>query len=107
MKTVSPRPSALNAVMMEAKRAIRPLIWFSAGIKVLMLTGAIYMLQVYHRVLGSHSLETLVALSLMAATALVTMAGLEVVRAYLLAKVGSWMNARLAPVLLTASVEYA
>ncbi len=33
------------------------------------------------------------------------MAGLEVVRARLLATVGSWMNARLAPVLLTASVE--
>ena len=41
--------------MKEAKRAIRPLIWFSAGINVLMLTGSIYMLQVYHRVLGSHS----------------------------------------------------
>ncbi len=93
--------------MKEARRAIRPLIWFSAGINVLMLTGALYMLQVYHRVLSSHSLETLVMLSLMAAGALAAMAGLEVVRGRLLAKVGSWMNARLAPVLLTASVEYA
>lgn len=93
--------------MKEAKRAIKPLIWFSAGINVLMLTGALYMLQVYHRVLGSHSLETLVVLSLMAAGALMTMAALEVVRGRLLATVGTWMNARLAPVLLTASVEYA
>lgn len=103
----SPRPSALQAVMKEARRAVRPLIWFSAGINILMLTGAFYMLQVYHRVLGSHSLETLVMLSLMAAAALAAMAGLEVVRARLLAKVGTWLNARLAPVLLTASVEYA
>ncbi|WP_292136194.1 type I secretion system permease/ATPase [Mesorhizobium sp.] len=93
--------------MKEARRAIRPLIWFSAGINVLMLTGALYMLQVYHRVLGSHSTETLVALTLMAATALATMAALEVVRQRLLAKVGTWMNSRLAPVLLTASVEHA
>jgi ATP-binding cassette subfamily C protein len=93
--------------MKEARRAIRPLIWFSAGINVLMLTGAIYMLQVYHRVLGSHSTETLLMLSLMAAGALATMAGLEVVRGRLLATVGTWMNARLAPVLLTATVEYA
>jgi len=101
------QPPALQVVMKEAKRAIRPLIWFSGGINVLMLTGALYMLQVYHRVLSSHSLETLVMLSLMAAGALAAMAGLEVVRGRLLATVGSWMNARLAPVLLTASVEYA
>ena len=101
------QPPALQVVMKEARRAVKPLIWFSAGINVLMLTGALYMLQVYHRVLSSHSLETLVMLSLMAAGALVAMAGLEVVRARLLATVGSWMNARLAPVLLTAAVEHA
>ncbi len=106
MKTNQPSP-ALQVVMKEARRAIRPLIWFSGGINVLMLTGALYMLQVYHRVLSSHSLETLAMLSLMAAGALAAMAGLEVVRGRLLATVGSWMNARLAPVLLTASVEYA
>src|SRR3954464_975812 len=100
-----PQASALQAVMKEARRAIRPLIVFSAGINLLMLTGSFYMLQVYHRVLSSHSVETLVMLSLMAAVALLTMAGLEVVRARLLSTVGSWMNARLAPVLLTASVE--
>ncbi|MBB4254138.1 type I secretion system permease/ATPase [Rhizobium sp. BK008] len=106
MKT-NQQPPALQVVMKEARRAIRPLVWFSAGINMLMLTGALYMLQVYHRVLSSHSLETLLMLSLMAAAALATMAGLEVVRGRLLATVGSWMNARLAPVLLTASVEYA
>ena len=46
-------------------------------------------------------------LTLMAVGALVTMAALEVVRARLLSTVGAWMNARLAPVLLTASVEQA
>lgn len=106
MKTKQ-QPPALQVVMKEARRAIRPLVWFSGGINVLMLTGALYMLQVYHRVLSSHSLETLLMLSLMAAAALAAMAGLEVVRGRLLAKVGAWMNARLAPVLLTASVEYA
>ncbi|MBK5566967.1 type I secretion system permease/ATPase [Ensifer sp. SSB1] len=106
MKTSQQRP-ALQVVMREASRAIRPLVCFSAGINVLMLTGAIYMLQVYHRVLSSHSLETLGMLSLMAAGALATMAALEIVRGRLLATVGSWMNARLAPVLLTAAVEYA
>lgn len=91
--------------MKTAKLTIRPLIAFSAGINILMLTGSFYMLQVYHRVLSSHSMETLVMLSLMAAAALATMAGLEVVRARLLSTLGTWMNARLAPMLLTASVE--
>ncbi|PDQ18437.1 type I secretion system permease/ATPase [Mesorhizobium sanjuanii] len=107
MKTSDQQTPALQAVMKEAKRAIRPLIWFSAGINILMLTSALYMLQVYHRVLSSHSVETLVALSLMAGAAIATMAGLEVVRARLLSTVGAWINARLAPVLLTASVEQA
>ncbi len=52
--TTRQQPSALEVVMKEARRAIRPLIWFSAGINVLMLSGALYMLQVYHRVLSSH-----------------------------------------------------
>src|SRR6478672_2141327 len=105
MRTSSHSVPAFQAVMKEAKRAIRPLVGFSAGINILMLTGSFYMLQVYHRVLASHSVETLVMLSLMAAGALLSSAGLEVVRAKLLANVGSWMNARLAPVLLRASVE--
>ncbi|TIS93429.1 MAG: type I secretion system permease/ATPase, partial [Mesorhizobium sp.] len=66
MKTSDQQTPALQAVMKEGKRAIKPLIWFSAGINILMLTSSFYMLQVYHRVLSSHSVETLVALSIMA-----------------------------------------
>ena len=102
-----PDQSALAAVMMEARHAAWPLILFSAGINVLMLTGALYMLQVYNRVLSSHSLETLVVLTLIALTALLALAALEAVRSRLLVVVGTWMNARLSPVLLAASVEQA
>ena len=35
------QPPALQVVMKEARRAVKPLIWFSAGINVLMLTGAL------------------------------------------------------------------
>ena len=38
---------------------------FSVFVNLLMLTGPIYMLQVYDRVLGSRSEETLVALSIL------------------------------------------
>lgn len=50
-----------------ALRRLRPTLLlaglFSAAINLLMLTGPIYMLQVYDRVLGSGSVPTLVALS--------------------------------------------
>ena len=71
-----------------------------------MLTAALYMLQVYDRVLSSRSLETLGALSLMALAALVTLAGAEAVRSRLLIAVGAWINRCLSPVLLGASHAY-
>ncbi|MEI4234888.1 type I secretion system permease/ATPase, partial [Roseovarius sp. D22-M7] len=53
----------------EARRESRALYWFvgvfSVFANLLMLTGPLYMLQVYDRVLGSRSVETLIALSLL------------------------------------------
>ena len=53
------------------RKRSRSLYWtvglFSAFANLLMLTGPLYMLQVYDRVLGSGSQETLVALSLLVA----------------------------------------
>lgn len=50
-----------------ARRASRSYYWFvglfSVFVNLLMLTGPLYMLQVYDRVLGSRSVETLVALT--------------------------------------------
>ena len=55
-----------NPLYSETLRALRPGLWVVAGISailsLLMLTGSIYMLQVYDRVLGSGSVPTLVAL---------------------------------------------
>jgi PrtD family type I secretion system ABC transporter len=99
--------SALQAVKTEARRAAWPLLLFSAGINILMLTAALYMLQVYNRVLSSQSLETLATLTLIALVALVALAGLEAARSRLLITVGVWTNARLSPLLLAASVEQA
>ena len=52
----------------QIRRESRTIYWFvgifSFFVNMLMLTGPIYMLQVYDRVLGSRSEATLVALSL-------------------------------------------
>ena len=59
--------------------------FFSFAINALLLVPAIYMLQVFDRVLSSRSEETLVMLSVAALLALAIMAALDVVRARLLA----------------------
>ena len=55
--------------LIDARRESRALYWavglFSFFANILMLTGPLYMLQVYDRVLGSRSFETLLALSLL------------------------------------------
>lgn len=62
---------------------------------MLMLTGPMYMLQVYDRVLGSRSEETLVALSLLVAFLYGTMGILDYSRGRIMARVGARFQATL------------
>jgi ATP-binding cassette subfamily C protein len=70
---------------------------FSVVINVLMLTGALYMLQMYDRVMTSRSMATLVALSLLALAAFGTQAVLDAVRARMLVRIGARFDEILAP----------
>ena len=62
-------PSLGRVELRAARSQSRGLYWFvgifSFFANLLMLTGPIYMLQIYDRVLGSRSEETLIALSLL------------------------------------------
>jgi ABC-type protease/lipase transport system fused ATPase/permease subunit len=73
---------------------------FSLAINLLLLAPPIYMLQIFDRVLTSRSNETLVVLTLAVALALLTMAALDVVRAYLLAGLGATLDRLLGPKVL-------
>lgn len=77
---------------------------FSAFINLLMLTAPLYMLQVFDRVLSSQSIDTLVALSIIAASALLALACLEGVRSFGLGKMSNWFDDRLAGLVLRESV---
>ncbi|NEX46590.1 type I secretion system permease/ATPase [Pseudotabrizicola algicola] len=68
---------------------------FSIFVNLLMLTGPIYMLQIYDRVLGSQSEATLIALSALVIFLFVIMGLLDHARARLLALVGARLQARL------------
>lgn len=70
---------------------------FSLAINLLLLVPAIYMLQVFDRVLSSRSEETLVMLSIVALVALTLMALLDVLRTRLLAACGVVLDRRLGP----------
>ncbi|MCZ8259431.1 MAG: type I secretion system permease/ATPase [Beijerinckiaceae bacterium] len=62
---------------------------FSAVVNVLALTGSLYMLQVYDRVLASRSVPTLVAISVLALGLFALQGVLEIVRAKVMSRVGS------------------
>lgn len=68
----------------------------SAGISVLMLTGSIYMLQVYDRVLNSGSVPTLIALFAIVVMLYCFLAFYDGLRMRLLSRLGLQLDARLA-----------
>jgi ATP-binding cassette subfamily C protein len=76
---------------------VTTLIVVSGVVNVLALTGSFYMLQVYDRILTSHSVPTLLALSLLAAILFLFQGGLEVLRGQVLVRLASRIDRRLTP----------
>lgn len=87
------------AELRAARSGQRGLLWavglFSVFVNLLLLTGPLYMLQVYDRVLGSRSEATLVALSVLAAFLFIAMGVLDNARARIMARIGAKMQDRL------------
>jgi PrtD family type I secretion system ABC transporter len=81
------------------------LFMVSGIINVLMLTGSLFMMQVYDRVLGSHSVPTLVLLSVMATAAYLFQGGLDVARTRVLALVGERIDEEVAPKVHDAVID--
>ncbi|MGD9916900.1 MAG: type I secretion system permease/ATPase [Paenirhodobacter sp.] len=83
----------------SARAESRALIWsvavFSAFVNLLALTGPMFMLQVYDRVLGAHSVETLTALFVLVVFLFAAMGLLDYARARVMARVGARFQARL------------
>lgn len=65
---------------------------FSGAISILMLTGSVYMLQVYDRVLTSRSIPTLIGLSMIVLAAYLLQGALDSLRAKMLARVGARLD---------------
>ncbi len=82
-----------NAELRSVRKRSRALYWtvavFSLFANLLMLTGPLYMLQVYDRVLGSGSEETLIALSILVVFLYAMMGILDYTRGRIMARVGA------------------
>lgn len=78
---------------------------FSLFINMLMLLPAIYMLQVYDRVLTSSSISTLVALTVLVVVLYMVMGLLEIARSWLLVRVSAGLDMRLNERLFTAMFD--
>jgi PrtD family type I secretion system ABC transporter len=68
---------------------------FSGLINLLMLTGSLFMLEVYDRVLPSRSVPTLIGLSALAAVLFTFQALLEITRGRLLVRIGNQLDCKL------------
>lgn len=82
-----------HAELSAVRRESRPLYWivalFSFFVNLLMLTGPLYMLNVYDRVLSSRSLETLLALSILVLYLYAMMGILDYARGRVMGRVGA------------------
>ncbi|MFN7224483.1 MAG: type I secretion system permease/ATPase [Paracoccaceae bacterium] len=85
----------LSGARRESRGLLVAAIVFSVFVNLLMLTGPLYMLQVYDRVLGSRSEATLVALSVLVIFLFLAMGLLDHARSRILARIGARLQARL------------
>ena len=85
----------IRAALAESRRLFASIAVFSAFVNLLMLTGPLFMLQVYDRVLASRSEATLVALVAIVAFLFLAMGLLDHARARVLARAGARFQARM------------
>ncbi|MDB5589470.1 MAG: type secretion system permease/ATPase [Devosia sp.] len=81
------------------------LFWISGIINVLALTGSFYMLQIYDRALTSGSVQTLVALSMLAIGLYLSQGVFDIIRSQILVRIGGRLDRILAPIAHRVSVD--
>jgi ATP-binding cassette subfamily C protein PrsD len=83
------KPSTVIQALKSFRRSFAGVAAFSVVINLLSLTGSLYMLQVYDRVLTSHSVATLIGISFLALTAYLLWGALDSIRHRMLGRIGA------------------
>lgn len=99
------RESAVRALLRRTGFPLLALGVMSLGTNLLVLTGPLFMLQVYDRVLASRSVPTLVALFVLVAGTYAFLALLELLRSRMAARFAGAFEASLAPEVFRASLR--
>lgn len=89
------QPFDLSAAMKQQRTAIIAIGLMSGLVNILALTGSMYMMQVYDRVLPSRSVPTLIGLTVVMVVLYAAHGGLDFVRTRIMARVGLKVDAAL------------
>ena len=84
--------SEIAGVLSSCRNAFISIALFSGMSNILMLTGAIFMLEIYDRVLPSRSVPTLVALIIIATALYGALGILDLIRSRILVRIGSYLD---------------
>ncbi|HWW72251.1 MAG TPA: type I secretion system permease/ATPase [Duganella sp.] len=103
-KLINPK-NEIEQILLGFKRTFYTVGAFSAVINLLMLVPSLYMLQVYDRVLTARNDITLLMLTLMMLGAYIFMSALELVRSFVLVRVGARFDMSLNKRVYTAAFE--
>jgi len=105
MKKLLDPQQEIDGVLLGFRRAFLQVGGFSFVINMLMLVPAIYMLQLYDRVLMSRNSATLLMLTLVVLVLYVLLSMLELVRSRVLVRVGTQLDVMLSNRVFTAAFE--
>src|SRR5262252_5287616 len=92
---VAQRPNSVADALADVRRRLVGVAGISGAINLLMLSGSIYMLQVYDRVLPSRNVATLVGLSVLVLAAYLLQGCLDAIRSRMLARISALLDAAL------------
>jgi ATP-binding cassette, subfamily C, bacterial len=95
----------IKAARTGSNGTLLAVVVFSTFVNLLLLTGPLYMLQVYDRVLGSQSEATLVALSVLVAFLFLAMGFLDHARGRIMARIGARIQETLDRRVFSASLR--
>lgn len=104
-KQINKAEPKIAAALNAAKRFLMVAGGLSFFVNLLMLTGPLYMLQIYDRVIGSRSYETLAVITILTFALFAGMAVLDFIRGALLARAGETFEKELQDTVFDLSMD--
>jgi PrtD family type I secretion system ABC transporter len=99
-------PSALSAAFWSCRAALMSIVLISCITNLLMLTGPLFMLQIYDRVLASRSVPTLVALTALVGVLFIFHGLFELIRSRISARIARRIDEQVQAPLFAAVLEH-